>query len=106
MNQSRNLKTIIMTTKNEPQTTTMAIVDSEKSGGGGGPHNTTSSENVSASASTSTTNLSAKDEAMAMVGEQEHELDPALVARTVRKLDFSLIPFMILGSMSRLSAST
>ncbi len=38
-----------------------------------------------------------KDEAMAMVGEQEHALDPAVVARAVRKIDWFLIPAMIVG---------
>ena len=95
---------LTMTTKNEPQTTAMAIVDSEKSGDGEGVHSITNSENISASASTSVTNLSTKDEAMVMVGEQEHELDPALVARTVRKLDFCLIPVMLFGCMSLLSS--
>lgn len=41
--------------------------------------------------------LSAKDEAMAMVGEEEHNLDPAVVARAVRKIDWFLIPAMIFG---------
>lgn len=41
--------------------------------------------------------LSAKDEAMAMVGEQQHALDPAIVARAVRKIDWFLIPAMIFG---------
>jgi hypothetical protein len=43
---------------------------------------------------------SAKDEAMAIVGEQEHALDPAVVARAVRKIDFFLIPAMIFGCES------
>ncbi|KAM7211427.1 Major facilitator superfamily domain containing protein [Rhypophila decipiens] len=38
-----------------------------------------------------------KDEAITMVGEQEHELDPALVTRTVRKIDLYLLPVMIFG---------
>lgn len=41
--------------------------------------------------------LSAEDEAMAMVGEQHHALDPAVVARAVRKIDWFLIPAMIFG---------
>ena len=40
---------------------------------------------------------SAKDEAIAMVGEQEHAVDPAVVARAVRKIDWFLIPAMIFG---------
>jgi hypothetical protein len=40
---------------------------------------------------------SAKDEAIAMVGEQEHALDPVIVARAVRKIDWFLIPAMIFG---------
>jgi len=41
--------------------------------------------------------LSAKDEGLAMVGEQGHDLDPAVVARAVRKIDWFLIPAMIFG---------
>ncbi|GAB1316064.1 Allantoate transport protein [Madurella fahalii] len=41
--------------------------------------------------------LSEKDEAIAMVGEQEHELDPVVVARTVRKIDLCLLPVMMFG---------
>ncbi len=44
--------------------------------------------------------LSAKDEGLAMVGEQEHDLDPAVVARAVRKIDWFLIPAMIFGCES------
>ncbi|KAK4119544.1 MFS general substrate transporter [Parathielavia appendiculata] len=40
---------------------------------------------------------SAKDEAIAMVGEQKHALDPVIVARAVRKIDWFLIPAMIFG---------
>ncbi|KAK4100554.1 MFS general substrate transporter [Parathielavia hyrcaniae] len=40
---------------------------------------------------------SAKDEAIAMVGEHEHALDPVIVARAVRKIDWFLIPAMIFG---------
>ncbi|KAK1761589.1 major facilitator superfamily domain-containing protein [Echria macrotheca] len=43
------------------------------------------------------TDLSEKDEAMAMVGEQAHAVDPAVVARAVRKIDWFLIPAMIFG---------
>lgn len=41
--------------------------------------------------------LSEKDEAMAMVGEHEHDLDPVLVARTIRKIDLCLLPVMMFG---------
>ncbi|KAK4158366.1 major facilitator superfamily domain-containing protein [Chaetomidium leptoderma] len=41
--------------------------------------------------------LSEKDEAIAMVGEQGHAVDPAVVARAVRKIDWFLIPAMIFG---------
>lgn len=41
--------------------------------------------------------LSEKDEAIAMVGEQEHELDAVVVARTVRKIDWFLLPVMVFG---------
>ena len=44
--------------------------------------------------------LSAKDEGLAMVGEQGHDLDPAVVARAVRKIDWFLIPAMIFGCES------
>ncbi len=40
---------------------------------------------------------SAKDEAIAMVGEQGHSIDPAVAARAVRKIDLFLIPAMIFG---------
>lgn len=39
----------------------------------------------------------AQDEAIAMVGEQEHAIDPAVAARAVRKIDWFLIPAMIFG---------
>lgn len=42
-------------------------------------------------------NRTAKDEAIAMVGEQGHTVDPAVVARAVRKIDWFLIPAMIFG---------
>ena len=35
-----------------------------------------------------------------MVGEQQHALDPAVVARAVRKIDWFLIPAMIFGCES------
>ncbi len=38
-----------------------------------------------------------KDVAMAMVGEEQHAVDPVVVARAVRKIDRFLIPAMILG---------
>jgi MFS family permease len=40
---------------------------------------------------------SAKDEAMAMVGEQQHELDPEVVARVIKKIDWYMIPAMVFG---------
>lgn len=39
----------------------------------------------------------AKDEAIAMVGEEQHAVDPAVEARAVRKIDLFLIPAMIFG---------
>lgn len=42
----------------------------------------------------------AKDEAIAMVGEQPHHVDPAVQARAVRKIDLFLIPAMIVGCAS------
>ena len=41
--------------------------------------------------------LSEKDEAIAIVGEQQNAVDPAVVARAVRKIDWFLIPAMIFG---------
>lgn len=41
--------------------------------------------------------MAAKDEAIAMVGEQEHTVDPVIVARAVRKIDLFLIPTMVFG---------
>ena len=38
-----------------------------------------------------------KDEAIAMVGDQQNEIDPAVAARAVRKTDLFLIPAMIVG---------
>lgn len=43
-----------------------------------------------------------KDEAIAMVGEHQHDIDPAVVARAVRKIDWFLIPAMIFGCASLL----
>ena len=54
-------------------------------------------ERESASPARSITDASAKDEAIAMVGEQQHELDPALVRCVVRKIDWFLIPAMTFG---------
>lgn len=41
--------------------------------------------------------FSGKDEAIAMVGEERHVVDPAVEARAVRKIDWFLIPAMIVG---------
>ncbi|KAL2018064.1 hypothetical protein VTK56DRAFT_1296 [Thermocarpiscus australiensis] len=41
--------------------------------------------------------ISAKDEAIAMVGEQPHAIDPVVMARAVRKIDWFLIPSMVFG---------
>lgn len=38
-----------------------------------------------------------KDDAVAMVGEVQHEIDPVVEARAVRKIDWFLIPAMICG---------
>ena len=40
---------------------------------------------------------SAKDEAVAMVGEVQHTVDPVVQARAVRKIDWFLMPAMICG---------
>jgi hypothetical protein len=38
-----------------------------------------------------------KDDAVAMVGEVQHAIDPLVEARAVRKIDLFLIPAMICG---------
>ncbi|KFA66601.1 hypothetical protein S40285_08280 [Stachybotrys chlorohalonatus IBT 40285] len=38
-----------------------------------------------------------KDEAIAMVGEEQHAVDPVVAARAIRKIDLFLIPAMIFG---------
>lgn len=38
-----------------------------------------------------------KDMAAAIVGEHAHEIDPAIAARVLRKIDWYLIPAMSLG---------
>ncbi|CAM1509027.1 Fc.00g027660.m01.CDS01 [Cosmosporella sp. VM-42] len=38
-----------------------------------------------------------KDEAIAIVGEQQHTIDPVVEARAIRKIDWFLIPAMIFG---------
>ncbi|MBE3042131.1 hypothetical protein IMZ48_06030, partial [Candidatus Bathyarchaeota archaeon] len=38
-----------------------------------------------------------KDVAIAMVGEEKNEIDPAVTARAVRKTDWFLMPAMIVG---------
>lgn len=38
-----------------------------------------------------------KDIAMEMVGAESHEIDPAVTARAVRKIDWFLIPAMTVG---------
>lgn len=38
-----------------------------------------------------------KDEAIAIVGEEQHVIDPIVAARAVRKIDMFLIPAMIIG---------
>ena len=43
----------------------------------------------------------AKDEAIAMVGDRSQDVDPAVVARAVRKTDWFLIPVMVFGCTSR-----
>jgi hypothetical protein len=48
--------------------------------------------------------LSEKDEAIAIVGEQQNTVDPAVVARAVRKIDWFLIPAMIFGCETRHSS--
>ncbi|KAF4343444.1 allantoate transport [Fusarium beomiforme] len=38
-----------------------------------------------------------RDEAIAIVGEEQHSIDPVVAARAVRKIDMFLIPAMIIG---------
>ena len=38
-----------------------------------------------------------KDVAIAVVGEHPHEVDPAIARRAVRKIDWFLMPAMMLG---------
>lgn len=38
-----------------------------------------------------------RDEAIAIVGEEQHSIDPIVAARAVRKIDLFLIPAMIIG---------
>lgn len=38
-----------------------------------------------------------KDVAIAMVGEEVHVIDPAIAARAVRKIDWFLMPAMLVG---------
>jgi hypothetical protein len=38
-----------------------------------------------------------KDVALAIVGEHAHDIDPAVEARVIRKIDWFLIPAMIVG---------
>jgi hypothetical protein len=38
-----------------------------------------------------------KDIAIAIVGEQRHDIDPAVEARVVRKIDLFLVPAMFVG---------
>lgn len=38
-----------------------------------------------------------QDDAIAIVGEQEHEIDPVIEARVVRKIDWFLVPAMVVG---------
>jgi len=47
-----------------------------------------------------------KDEAIAMVGDQQNEIDPVTAARAVRKTDWFLIPAMIVGCTFQKSSFT
>lgn len=40
-----------------------------------------------------------QDDAIAMVGEQQHEIDPIVEARVIRKIDWFLVPAMVIGCM-------
>jgi hypothetical protein len=55
-------------------------------------------KNTTADIATTLTS-SEKDDAMAMVGEERHAVDPALEAKVVRKIDLFLIPAMVIGCM-------
>ncbi len=47
-----------------------------------------------------------KDVAMEMVGAESHEIDPAVTARAVRKIDLFLIPAMTIGCTFYARAAT
>lgn len=51
----------------------------------------------SAERSTATDAASAKDEAIALVGEHAQAIDPAVERRVLRKLDLFLLPAMVFG---------
>ena len=69
----------------------MAIAHpSEKSAHGASPHN--DPESVPSSISLD------KDEAIGLVGEHAQEIDPEVEARVLRKIDWFLIPAMIVGA--------
>jgi hypothetical protein len=46
-----------------------------------------------------------KDVAIALVGEHAHAIDPVIEARVLRKIDWFLIPAMIVGTPTHLHAS-
>ncbi|KPM40267.1 hypothetical protein AK830_g6289 [Neonectria ditissima] len=52
---------------------------------------------VDAEANAPSVAANTKDEAIAMVGEQQHVVDPAVTARAVKKIDLFLIPVMMFG---------
>lgn len=41
-----------------------------------------------------------KDEALALAGEEKHSIDPLIAARALRKIDWFLMPAMIVGCSS------
>lgn len=57
---------------------------------------TTTSPPHDAEYSASSASLS-KDDALGLVGEHAQEIDPAVEARVLRKIDWFLIPAMIIG---------
>jgi hypothetical protein len=58
----------------------------------------TEAPNVSADVEDATRiNVEGQDIAIAIVGEHNHAIDPAVEARVVRKIDWFLVPAMIIG---------
>jgi hypothetical protein len=76
--------------QNKPQNMSAQPQDFEKSAA--------EAPNVSADLEDATrVNYEGQDVAITIVGEQSHPIDPAVEARVVRKIDWFLVPAMIVG---------